>query len=50
MTKKTINSAAQKRTKATAKNARLKEAGLKGPRVGRVTTSGQRTQARRDAK
>lgn len=50
MAKNTLNSAAQKRVRTKVKTTRIKEAGLDSRRVGRVSASGQRAQARRDAK
>ncbi len=44
------SSAKQIRAQADAKDARKKEAGLKGRRTGKSSASGKRVQARRDAK
>jgi len=40
----------QLRARTTLKDARIKEAGLEGRRVGSVSASGKRAQARRDSK
>jgi len=48
--KSPVGSAQQKRALTAAKDARKKEAGLEGRRIGKASASGKRAQARRDAK
>ena len=45
-----VNKGAQTKATAAAKRARLEEAGLRGPRLGRISSAKRRAQARRDAK
>jgi len=45
-----VGSAQQKRARTAAKDARQKEAGLEGRRVGKASASGKRAQARRNSK
>lgn len=49
-TSATLNKSAQIKTTAAAKSAQIEEAGLGGPRTGRVSARTQRVQAERDAK
>jgi len=48
-TQSPVGSAQQKRALTAAKDARKKEAGLEGRRIGKASASGKRAQARRDA-
>ena len=49
-TQSPVGSARQKRARTVAKDARKKEAGLEGRRIGKASASGKRAQARRDSK
>ena len=45
-----VNKTAQVKATAAAKRARVEEAGLRGPRLGRISTAKRKAQAGRDAK
>ena len=45
-----VNKGAQVKATAAAKRARVEEAGLRGPRLGKISAAMRRAQARRDAK
>jgi len=49
-TSATVDPKKQLRANTVAKAARVKEAGLAGPRTGRASASTKRVQARRDSK
>jgi len=50
LTQSPVGSDKQKRAQTVAKDARKKEAGLEGRRIGKASASGKRVQARRDSK